>query len=521
MNKHIKRALISVSDKTGIVELSRKLREFGIDIISTGGTARLLAESGIDVTEISDVTNFPEMMDGRVKTLHPLVHGGLLACRDDDVHMQAAREHGIGMIDLLIINLYPFEETVASTSEEEAIIENIDIGGPAMIRSAAKNHGDVTVIISSDDYPRLTQQLEEHGGATSLPFRREMAGRAFARTNAYDGAIAAWFASKSDQQFPQTLSTSYALDKVLRYGENPHQKAALYRGTPESGSIAHAAQLQGKELSYNNIADSDAAWELAAEFDAPTVAIIKHANPCGVASAESLHLAYKGALDGDPVSAYGGIIAVNREMDEQTAREIRSLFAEVIIAPKFSIAAREIFARKKNLRLLETGAMPNAAARHMLQRSISGGLLVQERDHNALPDEAQLRVVSKRQPTDGEMRDMEFAFKVCKHVRSNAIVFASGTTVSGVGAGQMSRIDSVRIAVQKARETARHVEDARGSVMASDAFFPFADGVEIAAEAGITAVIHPGGSIRDEEVIAAADANNMAMIMTGLRHFRH
>ncbi len=523
----VRRALISVSDKTGLVDLARALAARGIEILSTGGTARTMREAGLTVREVSEITGFPEMMDGRVKTLHPRVHGGLLALRDAPAHVAAMEEHGIPAIDLLVLNLYPFEETVRRGAGESATIENIDIGGPAMIRSAAKNHRFVAVVTEPGDYAELLGELSARDGATGLAFRRRLAARAFRRTAAYDAAIARWFGECLGETFPERLTLAGERAASLRYGENPHQQAALYLDPfdPRPGA-ARARQLQGKALSYNNLNDTDAAFELVAEFadEKPTVAIIKHANPCGVAQADSLTDAYRKALRCDPVSAFGGIVATNRPLDAATAQEIVKIFTEVVIAPEVSEEAREIIAAKKNLRLLETGAMPDPAASGLEVRRIAGGFLVQTRDNGRVTREM-LKVVTAREPDERELADMLFAFRVVKHVKSNAIVYVKDRMTVGIGAGQMNRRDSSRIAAIRAREAAEMAGEegslAAGSVVASDAFFPFADGLLEAARAGATAVIQPGGSIRDEEVIAAADEVGLAMVFTGMRHFRH
>ena len=518
----ITRALISVSDKTGLIPFARALREKKIELLSTGGTFRALQEAGIEVTEVSAHTGFPEMMDGRVKTLHPRVHGGILARRDD--HAQAMRDHDIPPIDLVVVNLYPFEATVAAGKPFEDCVENIDIGGPAMIRSAAKNHDFVTVVIDSADYETVMAELVLHQGATTLATRRGLAGKAYARTAAYDAAISAWFAAQRGETLPDRFALAGSLQQRMRYGENPHQEAALYRDGSNRIGVATARQLQGKELSYNNLADADAAIELVAEFEHPAVAIIKHANPCGVAEGQSIGAAYARALACDPVSAFGGIIAVNQELDAETAEEISKLFAEVIVAPSISEAALAVLATKKNLRVLATGGLPDPAAPGLIVKAIAGGFLLQSRDTGRITLES-MRVVTKRQPTNAELADMLFAFRVAKHVKSNAIVYAKDGATVGVGAGQMSRVDSSRIAAWKAGEAAAAAKLAapltHGSVVASDAFFPFADGMIAAADAGATAIIQPGGSMRDAEVIAAADERGLAMVFTGIRHFRH
>ncbi len=523
----VRRALLSVSDKTGLVDLARALVAHGVGILSTGGSARRLREAGIAVTDVADHTGFPEMMDGRVKTLHPVIHGGLLARRDDPAHQAAMAENGIAPIDLLVVNLYPFEATVAAGADRDRIIENIDIGGPAMIRSAAKNHDFVTVVTDPADYDALRAALEAHDGATPLDLRRRLAARAFARTAAYDAAIANWFQRAADDMLPGRFLLAGERLAALRYGENPHQKAALYRDPldPVTG-IVGAEQVQGKALSYNNINDTDAALELVAELDRdrPAVAIIKHANPCGVAYGASPEEAYRKALACDPVSAFGGIVALNRPLDGATAAAIAGIFTEVIIAPGADDAARAALAKKPNLRLLLLPDLPDPDRPGRILRPVSGGFLVQDRDRARVAADA-LEVVTRRAPTAQELDDLLFAFTVAKHVKSNAIVYARGGMTVGVGAGQMNRRDSARIAAIRAAEAAEAAglksSFAEGSVVASDAFFPFADGLLAAAEAGATAVIQPGGSIRDEEVIAAADEAGLAMVFTGIRHFRH
>ena len=522
MSSSIRRALISVSDKTGLEALARFLAEKGVEILSTGGSAKAIRDAGVAVVEVSEHTGFPEIMDGRVKTLQPKIHGGLLAVRGNAEHERAMAEHGIAPIDLLVVNLYPFEATVAKGAPFDDCIENIDIGGPALIRAAAKNHAFVTVVVDPADYGRVIEQMRA-GGATTDDFRRTLAAKAYARTGAYDAAIAGWFAGVLDEPFPERLVFAGARKQVMRYGENPHQKAAFYVSGDARPGVATAEQIQGKELSFNNLNDTDAAFELVAEFEPPAVAIIKHANPCGIAIAGTLGQAYAKALACDPVSAFGGIVAVNRALDAATAEAIAKLFVEVIIAPEVDPDARAILAAKKNLRVLVAGGMPDASAPGMTLRSLSGGYLLQGRD-DAVTSGA-LQVVTKRAPTTAETADLEFAYRVCKHTKSNAIVYCKDGATVGVGAGQMSRIDSARIAAWKsadaaaaAGETGRRTE---GSVVASDAFFPFADGLLAAAEAGATAVIQPGGSIRDAEVIAAADDNGLAMVFTGMRHFRH
>ncbi len=525
----IRRALISVSDKAGLAEFARALAGHGIEILSTGGSAMTLRDADVAVTEVSDHTGFPEIMDGRVKTLHPKVHGGILARRDEDSHRAAMAAHDIAPIDLVVVNLYPFEATLAAGADFATCVENIDIGGPAMVRAAAKNHDFVTVVTDPLDYAAVTAELSTHAGATSLALRRRLAAAAYAHTAAYDAAIAGWLAAQQGETFPARVVFAGRRQQVLRYGENPHQAAAVYAGGAARPGVASAEQLQGKELSYNNLNDTDAAFELVAEFsppgfDRPAVAIIKHANPCGVALADTLAEAYGRALACDPVSAFGGIIAVNRPLDAETAGEIGKLFAEVVIAPAIEPAAREILADKKNLRLLVTGTMPDAGAPGMTMKSLAGGFLMQTRDDGRI-DAAALKVVSKRTPSAAEIADMIFAFRVAKHVKSNAIVYARDGATVGIGAGQMSRVDSARIAAWKAREAAgapgADNRGTEGSVVASDAFFPFADGLMAAVDAGATAVIQPGGSVRDDEVIAAANGAGIAMVFTGMRHFRH
>ena len=523
----LRRALISVSDKTGLIDLATALHQRGVELLSTGGTAKAIRDAGLPVKDVSDVTGFPEMMDGRVKTLHPKVHGGLLALRDNDDHVAAMDEHGIGAIDLLAVNLYPFEATVAKGADYDDCIENIDIGGPAMIRAAAKNHGFVNVVVDVEDYQTLLDELDANDGATSLKFRQNLAQIAYARTAAYDAAVSTWMAAAIGQETPRRRAFAGTLAQGLRYGENPHQSAAFYTDGTNRPGVATAKQWQGKELSYNNINDTDAAFELVSEFDpanGAACAIIKHANPCGVASGDSLVEAYKRAFDCDRTSAFGGIIALNQELDEATAQEITQIFTEVVIAPSATDAAREVFAAKKNLRLLTTGGLADSRATALTYRQVAGGMLVQDKDngHIGLDD---LKVVTKRAPTEEELRDLLFAWTVAKHVKSNAIIYAKNGATVGVGAGQMSRVDSTRIAARKSQDMAEVLGlDApltQGSVVASDAFFPFADGLLTAAEAGATALIQPGGSMRDNEVIAAADEAGLAMVFTGMRHFRH
>ncbi|MDA0338484.1 MAG: bifunctional phosphoribosylaminoimidazolecarboxamide formyltransferase/IMP cyclohydrolase [Proteobacteria bacterium] len=521
----IRRALLSVSDKDGLVELGQFLAARNVEILSTGGSAKMLADAGVPVREVSDYTGFPEMMDGRVKTLHPKVHGGLLGLRDK--HADAMTEHDIGAIDLLVVNLYPFEAMVGRGASFEDCIENIDIGGPAMIRSAAKNHWFVTVVVEAEDYKTVMDEMQANGGAMTLALRRTLAAKAYARTGSYDAAISQWFAKQQGDSFPDRAVFAGQKRQTLRYGENPHQEAAFYVTGDDRPGVASARQLQGKELSYNNLNDTDAAFELVAEFDpaeTPAVAIIKHANPCGVAVGNSLLDAYGRALACDPVSAFGGIIALNQPLDGATAEEISKIFTEVIIAPDADDAAQEILSKKKNLRLLLTGGLPDPVSPGMMVKSVAGGYLLQSRDNGRVVM-SDLKVVTKRAPTDQELADLLFAFRVCKHVKSNTIVYAKEGATVGVGAGQMSRLDSARIAARKAQDAAQAAGASQpatiGSVAASDAFFPFADGLLVVAEAGATAVIQPGGSMRDQEVIDAADEAGLAMVLTGMRHFRH
>jgi phosphoribosylaminoimidazolecarboxamide formyltransferase / IMP cyclohydrolase len=523
----ITRALLSVSDKAGLVDFARALSARGIELVSTGGTRKTLGEAGLAVREVSELTGFPEMMDGRVKTLHPKVHGGVLAIREDPGHRAAMDAHGIAAIDLVVVNLYPFEATIAKGAAFSECIENIDIGGPAMIRSAAKNHADVLVVVDPEDYQAVLAELAAHGGATRLDLRARFAAKAFARTAAYDAAIAAWSAEKLADPAPAWRTFSGRLAEALRYGENPHQSAAFYRTAEARFGVATARQVQGKQLSYNNLNDTDAAYECLAEFDARRSAacvIVKHANPCGVAEGDNLVDAYRKALACDPVSAFGGIVALNQKLNAEAARAITEIFTEVIIAPDASEEAVGIVGAKKNLRLLLAGGLPDPRAGGILLKSVAGGLLVQSRD-NAVVDEMQLRTVTKRAPSAAELDDLRFAFRVAKHVKSNTIVYAKDRATVGIGAGQMSRVDAARIAARKAEDAAKAAglsEPAtKGSVVASDAFFPFADGLLVAIEAGATAVIQPGGSMRDEEVIRAADENGIAMVFTGTRHFRH
>jgi phosphoribosylaminoimidazolecarboxamide formyltransferase/IMP cyclohydrolase len=524
----IRRALLSVSDKTGLVELARALAAHQVELVSTGGTAKAIREAGLEVRDVADLTGFPEMMDGRVKTLHPMVHGGLLAVRDDPKHAAAMEEHGIGPIDLVVVNLYPFAQTVARGASRDEIIENIDIGGPSMVRSAAKNHAYVAIVTDPADYDALIRALGDGDATTSLDFRKYLAAEAFSATAVYDSMIAQWFAfADQGQFFPDMLPLTMRKGPALRYGENPHQQAALYLPIgPHGRGIAQAEQVQGKELSYNNYNDADAALELLAEFrdGDPACVIVKHANPCGVATGASLVEAYEAAFACDTVSAFGGIIAVNQPIDGAAAEAMTQIFTEVVIAPDADEAARAVFARKKNLRLLLTGALPDPSRPGLTLKTIAGGTLVQTRDNGRITRDA-LKVVTKRQPSDQEFADCLFAWTVAKHVKSNAIVYAKGGATAGIGAGQMNRVESARIAAWKARDAAERAgwSEARtiGSAVASDAFFPFADGLLTAVEAGATAVIQPGGSIRDEEVIAAADEAGLAMVFTGMRHFRH
>jgi phosphoribosylaminoimidazolecarboxamide formyltransferase / IMP cyclohydrolase len=523
----VRRALLSVSDKTGLVEFAKALQELGVTLISTGGSAKAIAAAGIAVTDVSDVTGFPEIMDGRVKTLHPAVHGGLLAVRDDPEHVEAMHAHGIEGIDLAVVNLYPFEEVRFSGGDYPSIVENIDIGGPAMVRASAKNHAYVAIVTDPGDYAAVLNALEMNTGSLSFDFRKKLAAKAFARTAAYDAAISGWFAEALDIEQPAWRAFGGKLEAVMRYGENPHQSAGFYVNGDKRPGVATAQQLQGKQLSYNNINDTDAAFELVGEFDpeaSAAVAIIKHANPCGVGEAATLKDAYIKALACDPVSAFGGIVATNRTLDAEAAEEIVKTFTEVIIAPDATKEAQAIIAAKKNLRLLVTGGLPDPRTPGHVVKSVAGGLLVQSRD-TAVVDGLELKVVTRRAPTEQELADLKFAFRVAKHVKSNAIVYVRDRATVGVGAGQMSRVDSSRIAARKAldaTEAAGHSEPlTKGSVVASDAFFPFADGLISAIEAGATAVIQPGGSMRDDEVIAAADAHGIAMVFTGVRHFRH
>jgi phosphoribosylaminoimidazolecarboxamide formyltransferase/IMP cyclohydrolase len=518
----IHRALISVSDKSGLVPFAQALVARGIEILSTGGSARALRDAGVPVKEVSEHSGFPEILDGRVKTLVPQIHGGILGRRDNEAHLAQMAAHGIVPIDLVAVNLYPFEAAVSQGAPDDECIENIDIGGPALIRAAAKNHDFVVVLTDPAQYATVMQEIQQHGG-TGLALRRRLAGEAYAHTAAYDAAVASWFAERGGETFPQRFAIAGALRQTLRYGENPHQAAAFY-ATGERFGVATAEQLQGKELSYNNLNDTDAAFECVAEFDGPTVAIIKHANPCGVATAPTLAEAWDRAFLCDPVSPFGGIIALNRTLDAAVAEKIAAILTEVVIAPAADDAAKAVFARRKNLRLLLTAGMPDASAPGLTFRSLSGGFLAQTRDSGQV-EQSDLRVVTQRAPTQAELADLLFAFRVCKHVKSNAIVYAKDRATVGIGAGQPSRVDSARIGAWKAEAAARaaglEVPLTQGSVVASDAFFPFADGLEATIAAGATAVIQPGGSVRDAEVIAAADAAGIAMVFTGMRHFRH
>jgi phosphoribosylaminoimidazolecarboxamide formyltransferase/IMP cyclohydrolase len=524
----VKRALISLSDKDGLEALAAGLARHGVELVSTGGTAARLRELGHAVRDVAELTGFPEMMDGRVKTLHPKVHGGLLGVRDNPEHRAAMDEHGIAPIDLVVVNLYPFEATVMGGASRDEIIENIDIGGPSMVRSAAKNHVDVTIVTDPADYGALLAELDSHGGATSLALRKKLAAKAYALTAAYDSMISQWFAfADQSERWPETWVFASRLKMPLRYGENPHQQAALYVPIgPHARGIAQAEQVQGKELSYNNLNDASAALELAAEFrdGPPAIVIVKHANPCGVARADTLADAWSQALACDSVSAFGGIVAANRPLDGATAEAIAQIFTEVVVAPDADADARAVFAKKKNLRLLLTGELPDPSRAGQSLAVIAGGLLVQDRDNGRIARD-QLNCVTRRQPTEQEIADCLFAWTVAKHVKSNAIVYAKDGATAGIGAGQMNRRDSARIAAAKAVEAAETNSwpEPRtiGSAVASDAFFPFADGLLAAVEAGATAVIQPGGSIRDQEVIAAADEAGLAMLFTGMRHFRH
>src|SRR5437899_1124965 len=525
--RRVARALLSVSDKTGLIDLANALAARGVELISTGGTAKAIAAAGLKVKDVSELTGFPEMMDGRVKTLHPKVHGGLLAIRGNKEHTEAMKSHGIAPIDLLVVNLYPFEATVGKGAGFEDCIENIDIGGPAMIRAAAKNHDDVAVVVEAGDYQAVLDELAANNGATTLLLRRKLAAKAYARTAAYDAAISNWFAAQNGTDAPDFRAFGGRLIQSLRYGENPHQNAAFYAMPEKRPGVATARQLQGKELSYNNINDTDAAYECIGEFDPNRTAacvIVKHANPCGVAEGPDLLSAYRKALACDSTSAYGGIVAVNCVLDADAARAITEIFTEVIIAPDATEEAIAIVAARRNLRLLLAGGLPDPRSIGLTAKTVAGGFLVQSRD-NAVVDDMELKVATRRAPTEAEMRDLKFAFRVAKHVKWNTIVYAKDLATVGIGAGQMSRIDSARIAARKAEDAAKELKLpaplTKGSVVASDAFFPFADGLLVAIEAGATAVIQPGGSVNDQKVIDAADAHNIAMVFTGTRHFRH
>jgi phosphoribosylaminoimidazolecarboxamide formyltransferase / IMP cyclohydrolase len=525
--RRVTRALLSVSDKSGLIEFARALAGHGVELVSTGGTAKAIAAAGLKVKDVAELTGFPEMMDGRVKTLHPKVHGGLLAIRGNAEHASAMTAHGIAPIDLLAVNLYPFEATVDKGAGFTDCVENIDIGGPAMIRAAAKNHEDVAVVVEAQDYQAVLDELAANQGATTLSLRRRLAAKAYARTAAYDAAISNWFARELKTEAPDFRAFGGRLIQPLRYGENPHQTAAFYRMADSRPGVATARQVQGKELSYNNINDTDAAYECIAEFDAARTAacvIVKHANPCGVAEGVDLVSAYRKALACDSTSAFGGIVALNRTLDEEAARAITEIFTEVIIAPDATEEAVAIVAAKRNLRLLLAGGLPDPRASGLTAKTVAGGFLVQSRD-NAVVDDMALEVVTRRAPSEAELRDLRFAFRVAKHVKSNTIVYARDLATVGIGAGQMSRVDAARIAARKALDAANELKLAapltRGSVVASDAFFPFADGMLACVEAGATAVIQPGGSVRDDEVIKAADDHGIAMVFTGVRHFRH
>ena len=525
--RRVSRALLSVSDKTGLVEFARALAGRDVELVSTGGTAKAIAAAGLKVRDVSELTGFPEMMDGRVKTLHPKVHGGLLAIRANSEHAEAMKIHGIAPIDLLVVNLYPFEATVDNGASFEECIENIDIGGPAMIRAAAKNHDEVAVVIEATDYQAVLDELAANDGATTLSLRRRLAAKAYARTAAYDAAISNWFAAELKTEAPDFRALGGRLIQGLRYGENPHQTAAFYRLPDRRPGVSTLRQLQGKELSYNNINDTDAAYECVSEFDPERTAacvIVKHANPCGVAEGPDLVSVYRRALACDSTSAYGGIIALNRTLDAETARAVTEIFTEVIIAPDATEEAIAIVAKRRNLRLLLAGGLPDPRTAGLTAKTVAGGLLVQSRD-NAVVDDMALKIATKRAPTDAELRDLKFAFRVAKHVKSNTIVYAKDLATVGIGAGQMSRVDSARTAARKAQDAANELKLpeplTKGSVVASDAFFPFADGMLACIEAGATAVIQPGGSMRDEEVIKAADEHGIAMVFTGVRHFRH
>ncbi|MBR71899.1 MAG: bifunctional phosphoribosylaminoimidazolecarboxamide formyltransferase/inosine monophosphate cyclohydrolase [Rhodospirillaceae bacterium] len=519
--KKIKRALISVYDKTELIPFCEFLSSQGVEILSTGGTSSAIKNAGLKITEVSDYTLSPEILGGRVKTLHPMIHGGILAKRSDSEHIEEMKRQNILPIDLVVVNLYPFKKTIDSQADFNECIENIDIGGPTMIRAAAKNYMDVTIIVQPSDYKFVKDEMLMNNGGVSRYFREKLAVSAFSHTAEYDGIISNWFQSQDTENPPKQLNIVAKLRQKLRYGENPHLSATFYHDGTNRAGVATAKQLQGKELSYNNINDTDSAFELVAEFDTPTVAIVKHANPCGVSSAENIDDAFNKALECDPVSAYGGIIALNRNVDTKISELIKNHFAEVLIAPKIDPQALEILSSKKNLRILITGELPNPKSKNTMLRSVSGGLLIQDRDFGSVLPE-NLETVTKCKPSDDEIKDLIFAFKVCKHTKSNAIVYAKNESTVGIGAGQMSRVDSSKIAAWKAGHgNSTQNNKAAGSVVASDAFFPFADGLLAAAEAGVTAVIQPGGSMRDKEVIEAANERNISMVFTGLRHFRH
>ena len=520
----IRRALISVSDKTGLATLGKFLSDAGVEILSTGGTAKALRDIGVGVKDVSEHTQFPEILDGRVKTIHPKIHGGILGIRDNTTHQDALAVHQITLIDLVVINLYPFEQTVSSGADFNTCIENIDIGGPSLIRAAAKNHRDVTVVVESSDYTVVMEEMAANGGATTGTLRQRLAAKAYALTSAYDSVIANWFNVQVGEIFPERLTVSAKRQKNLRYGENPHLASAFYSGGITRPGVANARQVQGKELSYNNLNDTDAAFELVAELDAPAIAIIKHANPCGVAIGDDLVTPYRAARKCDPVSAFGGIVAANRPLDGALAEAITEIFTEVVIAPDADADARAVFAGKENLRLLLSGDMPDPREAGRILKPLAGGFLLQDRDAGHITAD-DLNIVTKRQPSEQEIADMLFAFTVGKHVKSNTIVYARNGATVGIGAGQMSRVDAARIAAHKSGEASEAAGESepltRGSVAASDAFFPFPDGLLTTVEAGATAVVQPGGSVRDDEVIAAADEAGIAMVFTGMRHFRH
>ena len=519
----IRRAILSVSDKTGVIDLGKALTKLGIEILSTGGTASILREGGVSVTDVAEYTSAPEILGGRVKTLHPIIHGGLLARENLQEDCKELSAENISFIDMVVVNLYPFEKTVQDGENFDTCIENIDIGGPTMLRAAAKNHNRVTVIVSPDDYEELLNEVLSNDGSTSREFRKKMAAKAFRHTASYDSHISNWFTKENGESYPEKLNVTASLRDILRYGENPHQTAALYTVGSARFGVPYASQVQGKELSFNNINDSSAALDLVCEFSDPCCAIIKHANPCGVAIAENIYKSYLAALSCDTESAFGGIVAFNREVGEDVAKEVVRLFAEVVLAPSISKKAKEIFETKQNLRVLELGNFSEKQEDDIDIRTLSGGILIQKKDQKVT--ENSIKIVTKKIPTEQEMKDLKFAFTVCKHVKSNAIVYAKNGTTVGVGAGQMSRVNSSRIASWKAADQSKAagepVSRAIGSVVASDAFFPFPDGLLSAAEAGATAVIQPGGSIRDDEVIEAADKAGLAMVFTGMRHFKH